>query len=320
MSQLPVVCIGFITYGEATARYLPIFLKSLQHQSYQTCRIVAFDNTEAEDNDNIHELKKYPQVGILRNGKNIGFSAAYNILIDRAVASGADYFFVINPDTCLEPDVIEKLVAVLEADSGLASVSPTIRQWDFKTNEKKEIIDSRGLRVRPGLRFSDCDQGLPDSFQRTRISIIGPSGAAGLYRCSALARIKEKSGYFDERFFMYKEDCDLAYRLALDGFACQPVPEAVLYHDRTASGGSLIKRISGRSVRPRTANYYSFVNQHLLYIKHWRHQSIYSRCIVCAEIVARFFEALLLEPYLLSGYKPIWTFLSSSSRGTSKIN
>ncbi len=65
------------------------------------------------------------------------------------------------------------------------------------------------------------------------MEILGPSGAAGVYRLSGLEKIKVNNQYFDELMFMYKEDCDLDYRLFLAGYKSLYVSEAVIYHDRT---------------------------------------------------------------------------------------
>lgn len=317
MNGTPVVCIGFITYGGSTAPYLGAFLKSLKAQTYPALRIAAFDNTPESENDNIATLRTYPDIAILRADANLGFSAAYNKLISRAAASRADYFLVVNPDTILEPAAVENMVAALENNPRAGSAVPAIRKWDFKKNGKTRIIDSLGLGLENGLRFYDINQGEGVDAVVTAVP-IGPSGAAGLYRMSALQAVAENGSYFDERFFMYKEDCDLAYRLQKAGFYCVSVPGAIIYHDRTATGGSLLKRFLNRRVRPTLANYYSFTNQHFLYIKYWRTQNAISKLIIVAQIIIRFFEALILEHYLLKGYKAIWTFLLSSSRGTLK--
>ncbi len=285
--QSPLIAIGYIEYGATTAPYLPFFLESLTRQTYSNVIILSHDNTPGEGKD------------------NIGFSRAYNKLIGEAIAQGAEYFLVINPDTIHEPDMIEKLAAALENNHALGSVSPKILSWDFSSNTKTNIIDSCGLRLHSALEFRDIGQGEVDRGQYDKTAILGPSGAAGLFRLSALKAIQENNQYFDERFFMYKEDCDLAYRLHMAGFASALIPQALAYHDRTASGGTLSKRLLQRWDRTRSAKGYSFVNQHLLYRKYWTQQTSKDKFLIILHVFMRFGAAIVLEPYLLAHYRYI---------------
>ncbi|MEA3463693.1 MAG: glycosyltransferase, partial [Patescibacteria group bacterium] len=88
--------IGFITYGKSTAKYLPYFLPSLKKQTFNNFKIIAFDNTENSDNENINYIKNnHPELEILRAGENIGFARAYNRMINKAVEMNAEYFLAI---------------------------------------------------------------------------------------------------------------------------------------------------------------------------------------------------------------------------------
>lgn len=300
------VWVGFIVYGDLTAPYLSYFLQSLQRQTYTSLHAVCFDNSPEADNANREFLRSYPEITQYRQEGNIGFSAAYNILIAEAIAAGAEYFFVVNPDTLLEPDLIDKLVICLEKNIHCASVSPKILQWNFSAHIKTTIIDSCGLVLKPGLAFRDLGQGEEDKGQYDQALILGASGAAGLFRLSALQTVSDNDLYFDKYFFMYKEDCDLAYRLSLAGYSAELVSGAVMYHDRTVSGGSIIQRFFSRRRRSKAASRFAFVNQHLLYIKYWRRQILSTKCKIMFIVITRFVEALLLEQYLLGSYRYIF--------------
>jgi len=159
----------------------------------------------------------------------------------------------------------------------------------------------------PGLVFTDIGQGVFDNGQFYDVSILGPSGAAGLYRISALKQVKEATGYFDERMFMYKEDCDLAYRLFLAGFSAKLVSEALVYHDRTASavGSGLLSSLKSRSGKSQQIRSWSFLNQHLLIIKFWSKQSFDSKFKIFIRICLFALFALIKEPFLLKNYSKI---------------
>lgn len=275
--------IGTISYGALTAPYLPFFKQSLKEQSFQDFGLIIHDNAE----------------------KNLGFGKAYNRMIEQAIAAGAKYFFIVNPDLILEPEVLEKLLTVLDNEPELSIVMPKLRVWDFEHNKKTSIIDSCGLGFKPCLNFFDYGQGQIDTGQYDRQEIIGASGAAAMFRLKDFAKIAENGQLFDEHFFMYKEDCDLAYRLYLKGMKSKLVPDAIAYHDRSSAAGTLIKRFFNRFKRSKNVNRWAFTNQHFLFIKYWSKQSFSSKLLAIIRMKIMFIEALLFEQYLLSCYSTI---------------
>ncbi|MFA5155429.1 MAG: glycosyltransferase family 2 protein [Patescibacteria group bacterium] len=324
------LAVGFITYNESSAGYLADFLPSLETAlgflSPDDYRIYVFDNSTPDDRSNRNILENYnagvagvgPDAGavaprrplrIMTQGGNLGFSRAYNLLIEAALADRAQYFLIVNPDTLWEADALEKLVAALDNDATLASVSPKIRCWDFVSRQKTTVIDSLGLLLEPGLRFLDLGQGAIDRGQFDQAQILGPSGAAGLFRLSALVRVaigdSRHPQYFDERFFMYKEDCDLAYRLFLFGFASALVPAAVVYHDRTAaaSGRGLWHLWRDRGKKSRAVRAWSFHNQHLIFVKYWTQQNTANKIMILFRVLSMFIFSLILERFLLKEYR-----------------
>ncbi|NTU99360.1 glycosyltransferase, partial [Candidatus Falkowbacteria bacterium] len=246
------IWVGFITYGETTLKYLPYFLDSLACQTDVTLKIVCVDNTDGPS-ANLDYLADRREVEVISKGSNQGFGKAYNIMLTAANKAGAEYFFIVNPDVILAPDCLKRLIVALQKNQALSSVCPKLRRWDFEKKDKTEFIDSCGIVLRPSLQFFDLGQGEIDKGQYDSAEILGPSGAAGLFKMSALNSIKEGEQYFDEHFFMYKEDCDLTMRLNLKGGKSELVPLALAYHDRTASGfgEGFLARINARRSKSR---------------------------------------------------------------------
>ena len=175
--------IGFITYGESTAKYLPYFLDSLKKQTFQDFQTLAIDNSEEKENVNTKFVQEnHNDINLNWLGENIGFAQAYNKMIKKAIDLGAEYFMVVNPDVALERDVLEKMIKVLSSDDKLTSVSPKILKWEFNNNRKTNIIDSCGIGMESGLRFVDVGQGEQDNEKFCNKKIIGPTGACGMYR------------------------------------------------------------------------------------------------------------------------------------------
>ncbi|MDD5527456.1 MAG: glycosyltransferase family 2 protein [Patescibacteria group bacterium] len=273
------ITVGFIIFGQHTYKYLPYFLSSLKNQTLKDFKIITFNNGAAGDENERFIRANYPEIEIMGDGANLGFSAAYNRMMARTFAERADYFLMANPDMIFEPDVLEKLAQRLVADLELGSVCPKILKWNFTENKKTDIIDSYGIGLKSGLRFFDVGQGRKDDKKFRYARIIGPSGACGLFRMAALERVKENGKYLDERMFMYKEDCDLDYRLYLIHQESACVPEAVVYHDRTAAGAgtSDAAAIIARKNKSMEVKRLSLVNQRLIFKKYWHLQSLWSK-------------------------------------------
>ena len=308
--------IGFITYGKSTAKYLPYFLPSLKNQEFKDFSILCFDNSEEEANENVKYIKEnYLEIEIMRMGNNLGFAKAYNKMIERASELSAEYFLALNPDIKLESDAVLNMIKVLENGKELGSVCPKILQWNFNENpandgasKKINIIDSCGIKQLSALNFYDLGQSEEDKGQCDNREILGSSGAAGMYRMSALKKIKERDDYFDELMFMYEEDCDLAYRLKIAGFKSKCINDAIIYHDRTveAKGQSNIKIALNRKNKPKTIKRLGFLHKHIIFIKYWKRQSIKEKLEILWYAFKMFIFALLFEQYLLKEYINLW--------------
>jgi N-acetylglucosaminyl-diphospho-decaprenol L-rhamnosyltransferase len=310
-------------------------------------KIIAFNNGAVGDENVKYLQTNYPEIEIMGGGENLGFAAAYNQMIAKAFALDADYFLMTNPDIIFEPDVLEKLAQKLEAEKELGSVCPKILRWDFsaeaarakakrptasggslnpahfesnsmasdelslkkvRDEEKTDTIDSCGISLKSGLRFFDVGQGRKDEQNFLHIKIIGPSGACGLFRMAALEQIKENGKYLDERMFMYKEDCDLDYRLYLKGQTSVCASEAVVYHDRTAAGTgeSDLAVIKARKNKSRDVRRMSLLNQQLIFKKYWHLQNVFSKINIIFYLAKSFFYSLFFEQFLLKDFLTIF--------------
>jgi hypothetical protein len=314
--------IGFITYGRSTSKYLPYFLKSIREQNFQDFKVLVVDNSPQEDRENAELVKQYcPEAEVKRSGENLGFAKAYNQMIIEAAKAGADFFLVINPDMILDKDALGNMVAALN-ESEIDSVSPKILRWDFENSIKTDIIDSGGIKLLSGLRFVDMGQGEKDGQEfEKRKEILGPSGAAGMYKISSLekvAYVKENGDkeYFDELMFMYKEDCDLAYRLHSAGCNSRFIPQAVVYHDRTATGQGQKNRevASNRRNKSRQVKKWSFLNQQIIFIKYWKFQNVKNKLFIIWFQLKMLVFISFFEPYLFSQLKELF-FMRKKIRG-----
>lgn len=301
MENKAKIYVGFITYGKSTAKYLPYFLPSLKRQSFKDFKILAVDNSETPDNENAAYIKNnFPEIELKWAGENLGFAKAFNLMINRAAGAGAEYFITLNPDMLLEDGAPAGLAEAMDNNSELGSATAKVLKWDFINQKKTDIIDSCGLKLLPGLRFADFLEGKP-SAAGCEGDIIGVSGAAAIYRLSSLEKVKRGGQYFDELMFMYKEDCDLAYRLFLAGFKAKCVDAAVVYHDRSSGGRGEdnLAVAKNRRNKSRRAKGWSFLNQQIIFLKYWRLQSLTNKMAIIWFEFKMLVFILLVEPYLL---------------------
>jgi len=308
------VAISFLCYNNFSAPYLEHFLPSLKEAlAHLGCDffILAGDNSDESFLDNKKILNNYkdnfgPNFKLVEFSTNLGFASAYNRLIKKADEAGAQYFLMLNPDIWLEKDSLKNLIDALISDEEAASAAPKLYYWDFPLLKKTQLIDSLGIGLAPGLRFYDLGQGEVDNGRHDNYSILGPSGAMALFKMSALQIIKFNNQYFDESFFMYKEDCDLIYRLNKVGYSSILAPKAIAYHHRSATIKKNIWQTwqDWRS-RSRLTRSWSFVGQHLLFIKHWRSESFFSRFLIVLQVIFYFIFSLLLANFLLKNYRKL---------------
>lgn len=242
------VAINIVTWNGL--RYLPELLESIDAQTYRDFVVRVIDN--GSDDGTVEYLAgERPDIMLVRNVKNHGFAAAHNQAIryalDRWDANelAEQYTLITNQDILLEPDFLERLVAEADRNPQFGAFSgKLLRAYGENMNDeylketvRSDRIDTTGLRANRWRRFTDRGAGELDKGQYDQeVDVFGVSGALALYRASALADACCRGEYFDEVFFSYREDVDLAWRLRNLGWGARYVPEAVAYHHRGIYG------------------------------------------------------------------------------------
>jgi GT2 family glycosyltransferase len=259
-------------------KYLPYFLDSIFCQTYWSGREEAPDifivDNASSDKTVDYIRSNFPTVHLLRNVNNIGLARAWNQAIRM---THGEYVLLMNPDVILEENFLSILVKDLAADTGLASAGGKLYQLDFEKEEdylisplKTNILDSCGLLGYKSRRFIDRGAGEQDLGKyNQKEEVFGITGACLLLRRSALANIKFGEEYFDENFFMYQEDIDLAWRLQLAGGRSLYDPASLGWHHRRARSGqnSQLATIAYRRGKENLVNYHSYKNHLMLLYK-----------------------------------------------------
>ena len=244
MNRVAVNIVTFNSAGDIKA-----CLESLQQQTFRDFAIHILDN--ASNDDTLKIVEPFDVDYVVRSHVNTGFCKAHNELARRFPA---EYVLFLNPDTILKPTFIEQLVTALDARTDAASACGKLLRMDGMT------IDSTGIVMLREQRHLDRGAGEPDLGQYDKPGdIFGPSGAAAMYRRKALDHTAIDGQYFDEDFFAYREDADLAWRCRLLGWNAIYVPMAVALHRRRVTP-------ERRRELPKLINYHSVKNRFLLRI------------------------------------------------------
>lgn len=186
-------------------------------------QIIVVDN--ASTDGSLEELRekwgKNKQVQIVTLEENLGFSAANNEGIRESIKQGIEKFLLINNDTEIEPNTIERMMES-QTQTG-AIVVPKIFYAD-----SPEIVWCAGGEFSPVIRKAK-QTGLnrPDNF-KLRVSRYCDFANG----CSMLLtkEIVEKVGFLEEKFFLYYEDMEYSLRAKERGVSIRYCADAVVYH------------------------------------------------------------------------------------------
>lgn len=196
-------------------------LRALERLEYPNYRVLVLDN--ASNNDAVAQLRAaFPHLELIELERNLGFAGGSNVGIRWALAKGADYVWLLNPDTLPDAKALSAMVERAEQDAQIGAVGAVLYEMDKPERVQAwgggEVVLPWGL-----IRL------LTHPRQARRLRYI--SGACLLIRRTALERV----GLLDEGFFMYGEDCDYGLRLARAGLQLAVADSARVLHK---GGGS----------------------------------------------------------------------------------
>jgi len=232
-------------------------LDSLARQTGDPVETVVVDNASTDGSAAL-VTRKYPSVRFLPLDKNYGFSAANNVALREALASGSEYALLLNNDTFVAEDFVSQMISAMQADPRIAAVCPKIYfaenpmlLWyagaDFSLWTSR--VTTRGWKQTDTTAF-DVTQEISQA-----------TGCAMLLRCSALREV----GLLDENFWAYVEDLDLSVRLRGQGYRLVFAPLAHVWH---WDGATTVKSLGSGSQEFR--QYLSTRNMLFLARKHLR--------------------------------------------------
>lgn len=268
--------------------------------------------------------EKFPDITLIENKQNKGFSFANNQAIKQAKG---EYILLLNPDTVLEEDTFAKIITFMDShpDAGGLGVKMIDGKGHFLPESKRGLptplvafykIFGLSKLFPKSKKFGRYHLGFLNKEEVHEVDVL--SGAFMLLRKTVL----DKIGFLDESFFMYGEDIDLSYRITKAGYKNYYFPDTTIIHYK------------GESTKKGSVNYVLvFYNAMIIFAKkHFTaknaklfsfliNTAIYFRAFIA--IASRFFKTMfvpILDAFLIYlGFfliKPFWENYKFSGQGS----
>ncbi len=207
-------------------------LASLQSLNYPNHEIIVVDNGSTDDSVSVLRAQ-YPDITIIENVRNLGFSEGNNVGLKYAYENDADYFLILNNDTVVDPDVLGALVRIAEKDDCIGFVTGKVYFYD-----KPNQFQAAGKHSHPiflvghQVGWGEIDHGQYDQIKEYEFV----DGVFFLVRRQAY----EETGGFDPNFFLYWDEADWCVRVRRAGYNIVYTPEAKIWHKfgRSVGGDS----------------------------------------------------------------------------------
>ena len=261
----PFVSVLLVTYNSAA--HLQRCFTALLQQDYRKFEIILVDNASTDTTRQLlfditrSQTLKFT---VVANSDNRGFAAGQNQAIRQAQG---EWLLCLNPDVIMQPDFISQLVsacrnAPAEQSKKIGAICGKLLRWTPGADpELTSMMDSTGIYFTRNFRHLDRGAEEPDQGQYQAAEyVFGASGAAALYRRAMVEDLTVEGEFFDEDFFAYREDADLAWRAQILGWRCLYTPSAVAWHVRRVTP-------ERREQLPEIINWHSVKNRFLMRIK-----------------------------------------------------
>lgn len=214
-----MAAVAVIVVNWNSGKHLARCLGSIYAQTMRPKRVILVDNASSDGSMDGVETR-FPGVEAVRLDYNAGFAVANNIAVK--MAADCAWIALLNPDAFAEPDWMERLVAAARENPAYSFFgSRTLNAANPRILDGTgDVYHASGLAWRRGSGMS------ADTFDPPTGEVFSPCAAAAMYKTADFLAV----GGFDETYFCYLEDVDLAFRLHLMGRRCLYVRESTALH------------------------------------------------------------------------------------------
>jgi len=218
--------VGVVVVTWNSSRWVVECLESLRALERPPAEVVVVDSGSSDGTPALVRAR-FPEFEVVECGANVGFCRGNNLGFAR---TSSPFVLFLNPDTRLAERFLEELLPVFE-QPGVGLAAGKLLRFDGRT------IDSAGQELARSRQPRDRGYGRPDDGRFDADGeVFGACGAAVLCRRAMLDAVAGEGGeVFDERFFAFYEDLDLAWRARRAGWRARYRHAAVGYHARGAT-------------------------------------------------------------------------------------
>ncbi|MCZ8512546.1 glycosyltransferase family 2 protein [Paenibacillus filicis] len=289
------VSVHIVTFNSSA--YIRNCLNAVLQQNYPIDQIIVIDNNSHDETLSIlAEFKN--NIHLIVNKENVGFAPAHNQAFR---LTESEYSLVLNPDVTLHPDYVLNLLKFVEdnLDKKIGSMTGKLL-----LSQSPDRIDSTGLKMTKARRAFDRGAGQSADVWTKQDEVFGVSGAAALYLRQMIEDVSIEGSFFDDDFFAYKEDVDVAWRAQIMGWTAYFCPDAIAYHERGWKKES-------RHQIPVIIRRYSYINRYKMIVKndHWLYILRDFPFILAYEIQSLVYF-IIKEPSVLGAWGSFWRSLS----------
>lgn len=211
----PLVYVIVLNYNGA--QWVERCLESLMSGQYVNHRVLFIDNASTDGSAEVAR-DRFPQITVIQNHQNLGFSAGNNIGIEKALADGADYVVLLNPDTAVEAGWLDELVAAGERSPEAGILGAVQLGYD---SQEFNSWTTQALRAH-------LEELAAPKTARHGIPVEWVEGS-----CFAVKRcVFEQVGLLDPIYAAFYEEIDFCRRAACYGFQTMIVPRSRIHHYR----------------------------------------------------------------------------------------
>jgi GT2 family glycosyltransferase len=205
-------------------------LASLAKTEYLRHTVVVVDNGSTDGSqDRIRGT--FPDVVLIQNERNLGFTGGNNVGIEYGLAHGADFVYLLNNDTVVDPRMFDELLKVAHQYPHAGILGAKIYYFD-----QPRLIWFAGGKWTPErawFRHVGKDEQENDRDWEQIRETDYACGCAMFVRAEVFRRI----GLLDPRFFILWEECDFCYRAKRSGYPTMFVPQAKVWHKISSTFG-----------------------------------------------------------------------------------
>ncbi|MBW7475046.1 glycosyltransferase family 2 protein [Paenibacillus oenotherae] len=221
MTRTATASVCIVTYNSESD--IERCLQAVLRQSHPIERVIVIDNASSDRTCEVVRRFDSP-VQLIANRENNGFAGGQNQAIGQ---TDSDYVLVLNPDVELHPDYLTIIIDHMERHPRIGSAT-----GQLVLASDPGIIDSTGIEMGNSRKAWDRGAGEAASGWSRSGDVFGVSGAASVYARRMIEDIKMDGQFYDEAFFAYKEDVDVAWRARQLGWQAYYAAEARATHER----------------------------------------------------------------------------------------